>query len=346
MRSGEWSASQALPSRAILSEEYGVAPGTVSLVFRNLEQEGIVRVLPRKGVLITDQTAPEPMPQSAPLTIGLRGSYVSAGVPPHRGYRGLLVNHLLEAAQEEGISLLILQQRGDEGPLTKARCQALGLSGMIFLGGDVYNEAVGLRLEGFPVMSANRPPGKTPLNYVDCDHVGTLNDVVGRFAKAGHKRMSVLLSRTSVPGVLDQLKPHFISALLSHCIQYNITPYWIVDSMAEGERTEEFIHEVESLLDSAEPPTAFFSWSHSTLDLLEEVLSRRGLRVPQDVSVVTSPFTNRDSASFCFSGYSYSYIDFGRTLLSELLKAIENPFHYVQAELPFRFIDKGSIAEV
>lgn len=343
VRSGEWNSIQTLPSRAILSTEYGVATGTVSLVLRNLEEEGLVRILPRKGVIVTESpsTPPRQPPHALP-TIGLRGTYLRLGVPQNRGYIGQLVNQLLEAAQAEDYPLLILQKRQEDERLTREKCEALGLAGMIYLGGDAYEEAVRLRLEGFPVISANRPALPTPLNYVDCDHVSTLRDIVRRFAEAGHQRIAIVLASTTMPGAFDQLRPHFINALHSHRLHYDASPYWVsLANLDDGGETNS-AQQLGTLLSLPEPPTAIFCWNYYTLKLVTEALTKRNLCIPDDVSLAYSPVEAPEEATM--SGYTYSHQTFGRMLLSELVETIKNPFHYTQKELPFIFIDRGSIA--
>lgn len=339
IHSGEWEAAQTLPPRMLLSEEYGVAPGTISQVFRNLEQEGLVRVLPRKGVILTDAQPSAAAAQTA-VTIGLRGSYLRMGVPGKEGYTGFLINQLLEAAHSRAIPVLILQEHEGEEPLTKARCEAMGVRGLIYLGGDSAREATRLCTEGFPVISAHRPLERSPLNYVDCDHAALVRDVVSRYVGAGHRRIAVVMPQTHIRGLLDTVKPHFIDALLGHNIQYNVNPYWV--SFADGKSDEDWQRKLDALFDLEEPPTAIFCWSCHALDAVLERTAARGMQAPGDISLSYTPLN--ESAYPQISGYSYRNQNFGERLLGGLMDTIRNPFHFVQDELPFEFIDKGSIA--
>ncbi len=345
IRSGEWGEAQALPSRMMLSEEYGVAPGTISQVFKNLEQEGLVRILPRKGVLLTD-TGNQDTPAESGGAIGLRGSYVRMGATGRGtpGYQSNLVNQILDAAHDQGIPVLILQERPGEEPLTKKRCQAMGLRGVIYLGGDVDGEARGLACEGFPVISANRPLERSPLNYVDCDHVLLMDDLVRRFVKAGHRRIGMLIPPTAIPNLLYKLKPHFINALLSCDLQYNVNPYWLeLPKPAEGEDVFTLWRSrAAELLALPEPPTAFFCWGRDVVTSLLPVLAEKGISVPDDVSVAYTPHC--EMAAPHLSGYSYQGIDIGGKLVKGLMETIRNPFYFLQEEEPFEFIDRGSIA--
>jgi GntR family transcriptional regulator len=46
---GEWRGGDALPSIAVLAEQYQVSPGVVHRVLRKLAAEGLVRIVPRWG---------------------------------------------------------------------------------------------------------------------------------------------------------------------------------------------------------------------------------------------------------------------------------------------------------
>ena len=336
VQSGEWKTT--LPNRSHLSTEYDVATGTVSLVLRNLEKEGLVQILPRKGVVVAPLSV---RPDPKTLTIGLRGNYVQMGVPANLGYAGHLVNQLLEAARIKGYPLLILQTRPDEPPLTKERCRELGLSGLIYLGAESLQEAVNLRLEGFPVISANRPAGRSPLNYIDCDHAATLRDIIRRFVEAGHRRIAMVQSATIVPDALAFLKACFVETLIHHRLYYDFDAYSVYLSRPTENRDEN-LRQIDQLFAHNEPPTALFAWNQYSVDLVTHLLAQRGLTVPEDISLATVPIESPLSSTL--SGYTYSHKTFGEELLNELNATIENPFHYVQRDLPFEFVDCGSIA--
>ena len=50
---GEWSVDAALPSVAALAESYGVSRATVARALRQLESDGLVRIVPRWGTFKT-----------------------------------------------------------------------------------------------------------------------------------------------------------------------------------------------------------------------------------------------------------------------------------------------------
>ncbi|HWL52871.1 MAG TPA: substrate-binding domain-containing protein [Chthoniobacteraceae bacterium] len=341
IHAGEWDEANVLPSQAILSGEYGVAPGTVSLVIRNLRDEGLVRVLPRKGVILAKgRTSRENRPASA--TIGLRGDYIRNGIPTGRGYVGGLINAILEKAEDAGCPVLVLPKKADNKPFTREDCEQHGIGGMLFVGGGGYTEALALRREGFPVLSVNRPPEPTPVNYIDRDHPGELRDIVRRFAQLGHRRIAVLYADTSMHGFFNGLRPVFLDALQDEGLSYDVAPYWKeIPRKAEGEIFSGARTVLDEMLALPEPPTAIFCWlvgiAETTLDYLEE----RGIDCPREISLATSVLEIAESLNV--SGYNRNLDAYAQMLVTEMLLAVEDPFHFVQKMLPVTFEDRGSL---
>jgi GntR family transcriptional regulator len=53
IRAGEWPSGARLPGREDVAAEYGVSDQSVRSAWRVLEERGLVRVLPSKGVYVT-----------------------------------------------------------------------------------------------------------------------------------------------------------------------------------------------------------------------------------------------------------------------------------------------------
>ncbi len=53
LAASEWEADAPLPTMAQLSQEYDVARGTVARALKELESEGLVRIVPRWGTFKT-----------------------------------------------------------------------------------------------------------------------------------------------------------------------------------------------------------------------------------------------------------------------------------------------------
>lgn len=349
VRQGEWLAKDTLPSRSLLSEEYGVSPASVSIAIRNLEKEGLVRIVPRKGVFVVEAKPSATAPGA--VTIGLYGGYVPSqeellAMEARQLFSKALFNGIWETANQENCPLLLLPSSSNTPPLTVSGCTEAGVQGVIFMGGDAYPDALELRRAGFPVILSNRPVGSTPLNFVDYDARRELREIIGRFVAHGHRNIGVLCpDRTSVPGYYARLKLDFIDALLDFDIYLNPKYYWkTVNSGAEdcGGQTIESI--VEEWLAQPEPPTAVFCWSPDIARRFEkEFLSRLG-QSTLEISLACSGYTSERDVEF--SGFVMPHLECGSLLLSSLHSMIDDPFFMIQRLIACRFVDRGSIKPI
>lgn len=344
VRQGEW--MESLPPLTSLSEQFGVSPGTISLAIRSLEKEGLVRVLPRQGIFVTDLVTQSNHAPSAP-TVGIRGSYVSKASEKISIYAQAILTQILQVASNRHGSVLMLPAATtSSAPITRASCEHQGIKGMIFLGGESEAEALSLRQEGFPVIQGNKPVGATGLNYVDYNHAATLREIVHRFAEAGHQRIAVLFPRVTTPHRFDSLKSDFIDALCEKDIYYNPKPYWRFvqahpKDLTQAETIEHAIHE---LLQLAEPPTALFCESSVIAEQAAQILKRNGLSIPHDISLACSAYNSE--ADVLFSGFVTPHHQLANDLVEGLYAIIQNPFHIVQKQVPLQFIDKGTVSTV
>jgi DNA-binding LacI/PurR family transcriptional regulator len=131
---------------------------------------------------------------------------------------------------------------------------------------------------GMPFVSLGRPPGKTTMPVMLYDSTDAITDVVDHLASLGHRRIAQVTGpKDSGPSInrrkiyQDQLRKHGID-----------DTWWVPsDYTAAGGRRE-----TERLLDSAEPPTAIIYSNDMMAIAGMSVVFSRGLRVPEDVSVV------------------------------------------------------------
>ncbi len=334
VRRGEWSSDGPLPSRNLLSEEYGVSPATVSIAIRSLEKEGLVRIVPRKGVFIVESEDSAKADPTA--TIGLRGGYLPSeaellSIDARQLFGQAIFNGIWETAHIEHCPLLLLPGNAEGRPLTLESCRESGVRGVIFMGGRHYDEALALRRQGFPVILANRPVGGTPMNYVDYDAAGELREILNRFVALGHRRIGILCpSNTSVPGYYARLKLDFISLTTEHGLYLNPEEYWKTVNPASGATIDHIIHEWSR---SPAPPTALFAWAP---DLARE-FRRKVPRSLQPTAIACSGYLYEREADI--PGFVMPHRECGAALLSGLHATIRDPFHIVQQLIPCRFAE-------
>ncbi len=338
LRGGEWVAQTALPSVAALSEEYAVSPGTVALALKSLERDGLVRVLPRQGVLATERAGAGAAANGSKCpTIGLYGGYAQV----NQGYMGILTQNILTAAHAAGGALMMLPRLPGGELLTPEHCRAHGVQGVIFLGGQFYESIEALTNAGFPAITANMPTGCTGINFYSYDNCAPVVESFSRFTALGHRRIGVISYESSTPGLVEAAKPFVLQRLSDEGLVYNLNPYWRnVGDLLQTEMDVPVVEALEHLFALPEPPTALLCRSSAAQHILAWA-AKRGLRVPEDFSLVALGYPEGEALS---SGYQLQHSFLGRKLVESLHELIRNPFLSIQKTVLLPFVDKGTVA--
>ncbi len=337
----EWTQEEVLPSRNQLAVEYDVSPATVSIAVRKLEAEGLLHIVPSRGVFISERAAEKHGKLLHPM-VGLRGSYVPSDLTGNSGQYGygmMLVRCIWEAAHRKNAPLVLMSGQTGNGPLTPRYCHSIGVRGVIFLGGETHQEAMQLRNAGVPIILANQPSEATPLNYVDYDHEGTLRDALKRFTEAGHRRIAVISLPTSVKSFTNKLRSTFIETLCDLGIEEGFTRYWrCIEADEKHDPTDAaIIAEVDALLSLPKLPTAIFVRSSRLLPFVQAALEKKGKKIALIAAGLPSEMPPP------VTGYTLCQESISRELLDGIYESIRNPFHFIQKHVPFSFVDKGSI---
>lgn len=339
IQNNEWEHDRPLPPQRHLAEEYQVSQATISIAIRQLQKEGLIHNSPGQGIFISEYIKQGNSKKLFP-TIGLRGSYIahvqdSLSIKQGSFYASEVLHAIWRMAHKVDCPLLLMP---GTTRLTRQYCQSQGVQGVVFLGGESYEEALNLRLTGYPVITANDPTGPSPINYVNHDHASCLREVIRRFVEAGHRRIGVFLPSTSMPGSFQKLKPDFIDALCHHNILYNVDDYW---HYFERGKLENCIQTLDYMLSLKEPPTALFCHSGAFLPYIEKALHQRGISIPEDISLV---YTSDGRENPTISSFALQYDEMARLLLDGLYETIKNPFYSIQTLIPPVYTDRGTIA--
>lgn len=339
IQNNEWENDQPLPPQRHLAEEYQVSQATISIAVRQLQKEGLIHNSPGQGIFISEFLKQGNDKRLFP-TIGLRGSYIahiqeSLSIKHGPFYASEVLHAIWRMAHKVDCPLLLMP---GSNKLSRQYCQSQGVQGVIFLGGESYQEAMDLRLSGFPVITANDPTGPSPINYVNHDHEFSLREAIHHLVQAGHRRIGVFLPSTSMPGSFQKLKPSFIEILCQHDILCNVNDYW---HYIERGKLETSSDKLEFMLNLKEPPTAIFSYTSNFLPYIEQVLKKRGLSIPRDISLI---YTSDGRENPTISSFALQYDEMARLLLDGLYETIKNPFYSIQKLIPTVFNDRGTIA--
>ncbi len=146
-----------------------------------------------------------------------------------------------------------------------------------------------LKQAGFPFVLADQRLHELEVPSVEVDNYGSGYVVGQKVAEMGHRR-AAFLGPMKLPVIVERLNG-YRDAILDAGILFDRS--LVVDIEAEGitdwlnlqlEAVEEA---VLRLLDSANVPTVIFDGSGDAAPVIYRAIKRRGLRIPEDISVVT-----------------------------------------------------------
>ncbi|MFA9476980.1 substrate-binding domain-containing protein [Phycisphaerales bacterium AB-hyl4] len=352
LKSREWPQGSMLPPRAVLSAHYDVSPATISNAIATLKGRRLLKSVPGKGVFVTVPSADGKGAAAKMPVIALAGVYLPEGEQlrtlNHASIDRIpIISELYAASRVMGSPLVMLPNSDDHVDVDLL--SSLGVDGLILLGGYPREELLKLVQTDIPAVLGNDPREPLPLSFVDYDNEGSMRETVERFVSLGHERIGYIGLETSVKGYIDHLRTCFVQNLLEKGICFNFHDYWCVGSYARAFRCgpdqlaaigEEL---VGKLFDREEPPTAVYCAQQQLLAGVKTGLAKRGLRVPDDVSLMTC-------YDFCdesdVSGLVHPRQELSQGLLETLLKKIDDPSYFSQRKLQLPFLDRGTIKKL
>ena len=325
-----------LPSKSILSKEFGISAGTVSNAIRALKDEGRLRSVPGKGVFLV-----EPSSGAVPrhLMIGLCGCYLPGeDVFASKGVSALACDKILQGAQEaalESSCALAMLPWSVEG-FKHASLRSLKLDGLIIAGGAPEIELLKLARSGIPSILANYPAVPAPqLPFFDFDNAWSVAESVRLLKERGRRRIAFLtLNSHSVPAYGKWIRERFIVALAEQGLAFDPAFYAPVASESAASK------ESASMLSSSAPPDAFICWTPEMVAGVASSAAELGLSIPSEISVIAScaPVEGGRCTHFL-----QPRLALGRALFDALRKRIDDPFANVSGFIKLEFIDRGTI---
>jgi LacI family transcriptional regulator len=232
------------------AEQLGYQPNAVARSLRTSRSSSI-------GVVVPDLTNP----LFPPIVRGIEDA-----LAPH-GYVLLIVNtdndpehedRLIASLRSRSIDGLILATARLGHPLLRVPATA-----------------------GFPVVLANRRTEGAPFPSVTADEASGVHAAVSHLAALGHRRIAHIAGPQDTSTGLNRLRA-FRSAMQEHGVPVDAalirrTSAWLED---EGARA------LSDLLDAGRPFSAVFAGNDMLALGCYDVLAERGLRCPEDLSVV------------------------------------------------------------
>jgi DNA-binding LacI/PurR family transcriptional regulator len=290
LRRGAWQGT--MPGAPLLAAELGIDPKTADAALRLLEARGLL--VPQGAGRRRRIALPEGAAEARPLRIGI---LLSDPTAKRLDYVSEIQHDLVEAGHHAFFTEKNLLDLGMNLPRIRKLVEGAKADAWIVTAGSRevlhwFGEQKKPAFALFGRMSGVSVAGTRP------DKVPPYEAAVARLVETGHRRIVLLarkVRRLPEPGRSERA---FLQALESHGIAtgpYHL-PDW-KDDMAG-------FHELLDRLFRFTPPTALIIQEAFLFTATYHYLAQRGLRVPQDVSLVCTD----DDSSFVWSDPAVSHI--------------------------------------
>jgi len=266
-----------------VAERAGVSTATVSLVLNEVEG---TRVAPATRDRV--RTAAEELgyrPNTLARGLRTRRTHMIGFVSDEIAttpYAGQMIQGAQAAAWEAGYVLLLVNT--DKDPeIQRSELRALlerQIDGAIFA--TMYHRVVDVpaELAGTPHVVLDARPREGTVPFVVPDEVGGAEAVVTELVRAGHRRIGHVTDRVEVPAKELRLQA-YRDVLTRHGIAFDRRLV-----VADESDTEGGYRATSRLLDRKNPPTAVFCFNDRMAMGAYRAAAERGLRIPDDLSVV------------------------------------------------------------
>lgn len=275
----------ALPTELELASTLTIARSTVRQALAALERDGLIRRVQGKGTFVRDD---------APQQIAMRRGLFALITPEIRsGFYPSLLRGFEEAARERQGQVLVSCSENDLGKQADLVLQLLDkqVTGVAIVPTTLpptpAHQLRPFHRQGVPIVFCHRRVEglRAPLLAIPFEDVGRMAGQ--RLAEAGHRRVAYLaLHRATSSLAYEQglrlgLREAGVDLPMT-CVQYgNCTSSDPAEQEAEIERL------LESVINpAARRPTALFVGYDPVAEMIYLMLSRRGLRVPEDITLI------------------------------------------------------------
>ena len=310
-----------LPTEMELAEQIGVSRETVRLAAETLQREGLLVKIRRKGTFLAAPQLPEQI-ETASVFVG----YLQAGYPGPQGQdevsrvmSGLMLQGALEEADRAELQLAVRHAPHTRmGQAFRQLSRSLRLRGLIFASyGEekLLRQASGLNL---PIVLLDHDMRQATAHSIRDDSFAAAREAVAYLAGLGHRRIAfVNWHQTELnPWRLQGYRQGMREAGLPRRRSWELAAELTAAGAARS---------ASGLLALTPRPTAVYCFTNTLARLLIEELRRRGVRVPEDVSVMGGGGEEAPGIA-C---HQADWHQMGRLAMQVLLRAPAEPEHHV-----------------
>lgn len=311
-----------IPVSRELQKLFYLSSVTVEKGIARLVEEGYLLRRPRIGTFVAD--APPQTPSRAPLRRGTV-KVVFTRILPFSSFWFNQLYRIERQLRERNISMHFLHHE-EELPVTGEELRSDCL-GVIFCGTTPLSLAMGLHTRKFPFVIVGSldhyHPAVKEMDQVTGDDVQRFAAGMKFLLRLGHRRILALTTRTGSQFTRRQLEG-YRRALGEFGLQADDISYFALpDVETEVTQWEEAIR---NILCSGPLPTAISAYGSVAACTALRELSRLGLKVPEDISLITydNGHTKLTVPSFT-AVIDQASQDYSETAVERLCRQIEDP---------------------
>ena len=293
IKTGQFVSGQRLPSERRLASEFGVSRASVQGAIQELQNLGVLDRTPNCRPIVMggslngnsnsrpskDQIAVWIYPTLDELgaTTMLQGMRSALGVAGYSMVIGCGESDDLSKAQESEESFL--RTLLENTSLAGAIIWQTGRS-------DFAPSYEALVQAGIPLVFVDRePPGTIVADVVSCNNRRAARAAVRHLVGLGHRKIAMIVNRERVSSVEDRVDG-YASILREHGIALRDDYIIRLDYGNRAIQHEEAQDVVKRILGLPDPPTAIFAVNDQMAMFVMDAMTKRGIRIPEDLSVV------------------------------------------------------------
>lgn len=335
-----------IPSEKELAEEYQVSRITSKRALEMLAAERIIVRKPGRGSFVAD---PEADGAGAAEHGRLDGTYGGNGTDGEAAgkligvvltdfagsYGTRLIYGMEDAAREQDCYLVLKRTFGiqENEEATIRKLLQLGVDGLIVFPaqGEYFNaEILKMVIERFPLVLIDRELKGVAAASISTDNVKAAQEAAEYLFDLGHAHISLLSPPPVDTSAVEERIEGFVQAHAGRGIAAE-RELWISDLTSTlpnsfyDENIERDIDKIMRHLQANPSITAFFAIEYNIALLAKAAVTRLGLRIPEDVSIICF-----DSPQFRIGeGYAFTHMrqseeDMGKLAVENVLALLEN----------------------
>lgn len=290
--SGEWEQGEQIPTEKELEKEFSLSRITISKGLANLVAEGYLMRRQGQGTFVALASAREDTPRLIKYIspVGRKGE-----MPVRYGALEAMHDTLARNGYEIGIDFYSSAE--EQIKFVRKDKDAYYGGFIIFFepGENNVREFKRLRDNGFPFVLIDAYPPGIDVDFVVTDNMEGGRLVVEYLAKLGHKHISYITRPVDRSSISDRLTG-FIKGLVINDLPFTSENVWKLH-FSDKRMLMEIGPAMDAILAVPEPPTAIvFSNDDLALEAMD-YLYMRGIRVPEDVSIVGYDNIERSAVS-------------------------------------------------